>query len=60
MNDQEIYQKIGELLWSIMLQGAKIIYFTGKLYSTYRGWGTGFTLKMLLQAHLILSRNLLK
>ncbi len=45
MNDQAIYQKIGELLWSIMPQEAKIIYFTGKLYSTYRGWGTDFTLK---------------
>ena len=45
MNEQKVYQKIGELLWSIMPQEAKIIYFTGKIYSTFRGWGTDFTLK---------------
>lgn len=45
MSDQIIYQKIGELLWSIMPKEAKTIYFTGKIYSTYRGWGTDFILK---------------
>ena len=32
MNIQEKYQKIGELLWSIMPKEAKEIYFTGDLY----------------------------
>lgn len=45
MHEQEIYQKIGELLWSIMPKDTKIIYFTGKIYSTYQGWGTDFIQK---------------
>lgn len=32
MNDQEIYQKIGELLWSIMAEEATIIFCTGMIY----------------------------
>ena len=45
MNEQEIYQKIGELLWSIMPQEAEIITFVGKIYPEYQGWGTSFILK---------------
>lgn len=45
MNEQEIYQKIGELLWSIMPQEAEIITFVGKNLSRYQGWGTSFILK---------------
>ncbi|WEV49337.1 hypothetical protein OZX61_02285 [Acinetobacter sp. ESL0695] len=33
MNDQQIYQKIGELLWSIMAEEAIIIFCTGTIYS---------------------------
>ena len=32
MNEQEIYQKIGKLLWSIMPEEATEIYFTGDIY----------------------------
>ena len=32
MKDQEIYQKIGELLWSIMAEEATIIFCTGMIY----------------------------
>ena len=32
MNEQEIYQKIGELLWSIMPNEAIEIYFIGDIY----------------------------
>ena len=45
MNEQDIYQKIGELLWSIMPQEAEIITFVGKIYPEYQGWGTSFILK---------------
>ncbi|WAU72844.1 immunity protein YezG family protein [Acinetobacter sp. TR11] len=45
MKDQEIYQQIGELLWSIMPQEAEVIYFTGKVYPDFQGWGTTFLLK---------------
>lgn len=45
MNDQEIYQKVGELLWSIIPHDAEEIIFTGKIYPTYLGWGTDFILK---------------
>lgn len=45
MNDQEIYQKVGELLWSIMPNEAEKIIFTGKIYPDYQGWGTDFILK---------------
>ncbi|KAF1024596.1 MAG: hypothetical protein GAK29_02444 [Acinetobacter bereziniae] len=33
MNEQEIYQKIGELLWSIMAEEATIIFCTGMIYN---------------------------
>ena len=39
MNEQEIYQKIGELLWSIMPKEAKEIYFTGDLYPEHYSGG---------------------
>jgi Fe-S cluster biosynthesis and repair protein YggX len=32
MNEQEIYQKIGELLWSIMATEARIIFCEGYIY----------------------------
>lgn len=32
MNEQEIYQKIGELLWSTMAEEATIIFCTGMIY----------------------------
>lgn len=32
MNGQEIYQKIGELLWSIMAKEAKTIFYEGYIY----------------------------
>lgn len=32
MKDQEIYQKIGELLWSIMAEEAKTIFCEGYIY----------------------------
>ena len=32
MNEQEIYQKIGELLWSIMAEEATILFCTGMIY----------------------------
>lgn len=32
MKDQEIYQKIGELLWSIMAEEATIVFCTGMIY----------------------------
>ncbi|WP_266095449.1 hypothetical protein [Acinetobacter bereziniae] len=33
MKDQEIYRKIGELLWSIMAEEATIIFCTGMIYN---------------------------
>lgn len=33
MNEQELYQKIGELLWSIMTEEAIVIFCTGTIYS---------------------------
>ncbi|MDV8157999.1 immunity protein YezG family protein [Acinetobacter bereziniae] len=45
MKDQEIYRKIGELLWSIMPQEADIIYFIGKIYPEHQEWITRFMLK---------------
>lgn len=33
MKDQEIYQKLGELLWSIMNENAHIIFCEGYIYS---------------------------
>ena len=32
MNNQEKYQKIGELLWSIMAEEATILFCTGMIY----------------------------
>lgn len=32
MNEQKVYQKIGELLWSIMVEDAKIIFCEGFIY----------------------------
>ena len=40
MNDQEIYQKIGELLWSVMPNEAVEIHFIGCIYSDYSAGGT--------------------
>ena len=45
MQEQEIYQKIGELLWLIMPQEATVIYFTGTIYPEHQSWITNFTLK---------------
>ncbi len=32
MNEQKVYQKIGELLWSIMVEDAKTIFCEGFIY----------------------------
>ncbi|OTG89054.1 hypothetical protein [Acinetobacter sp. ANC 3813] len=32
MNEQQIYQRIGKLLWSIMAEDAKIIFCEGFIY----------------------------
>lgn len=43
VKDQEIYQKIGELLWSIMPEDAIEIYFTGDIYPEhYSGGQNGY------------------
>ncbi|AWL27949.1 hypothetical protein DJ533_04785 [Acinetobacter defluvii] len=39
MQEQEIYQKIGELLWSIMPEEATDIYFLGCVYPDYSAGG---------------------
>ena len=39
MKDQEIYQKIGELLWSIMAEEATIIFCTGMIYLDINSYG---------------------
>lgn len=44
MNDQEIYQKIGELLWSIMPEEAKEIYFIGDIYPEHYSGGIDWLL----------------
>lgn len=45
MKDQEIYQKIGELLWSIMPEDATVIYFTGDIYPEHFSGGAKWLLK---------------
>ncbi len=30
--DHKIYQKVGEILWSLMPENAKVIYFIGMVY----------------------------
>lgn len=45
MNEQEIYQKIGELLWSIMPEEAQEIYFTGDIYPEHYSGGADWLLK---------------
>ncbi|WP_174492316.1 hypothetical protein [Acinetobacter sp. Marseille-Q1623] len=45
MNDQEIYQKIGEILWSIMPKDATVIYFTGDIYPEHYSGGARWLLK---------------
>ena len=39
MKDQELYQKIGELLWSIMPENALEIYYIGCIYPDYSAGG---------------------
>lgn len=39
MNDQKIYQKIGELLWSIMPKEAKMIFCEGYIYPDINSCG---------------------
>lgn len=39
MKDQEIYQEIGQLLWSIMPKEAKVIYFVGDIYPEHYSGG---------------------
>lgn len=39
MNEQQMYQKIGELLWSIMPKEAKIIFCEGYIYSDTNSCG---------------------
>ena len=45
MNEQEIYQKIGELLWSIMPNEAIEIYFIGDIYPEHYSGGAEWRLK---------------
>lgn len=45
MNEQEIYQKIGKLLWSIMPEEATEIYFTGDIYPNSYSGGAEWLLK---------------
>lgn len=45
MKDQEIYQKIGELLWSIMPDDAQEIYFVGDIYPDHYSGGIDWLLK---------------
>jgi len=45
MNEQEIYQKIGELLWSIMPEEALEIYFIGDIYPEHYSGGAEWLLK---------------
>ena len=45
MKDHEIYQKIGELLWSIMPKEATEIYFIGDIYSEHYSGGAEWLLK---------------
>lgn len=45
MKDQEIYQKLGELLWSIMPEDALEIYFIGCIYPDYSAGGAEWLTK---------------
>lgn len=45
MKDQEIYQKIGELLWSIMPEDSIEIYFTGDIYPEHYSGGAKWLLR---------------
>lgn len=45
MKDQEIYQKLGELLWSIMPEDALEIYFIGCIYPNYSAGGAEWLTK---------------
>ena len=45
MQEQEIYQKIGELLWSIMPEEATMVYFTGDIYPEHWSGGANWLLK---------------
>lgn len=45
MKDQEIYQKVGELLWSIMPNDATEIYFIGDIYPEHYSGGAEWRLK---------------
>lgn len=38
MNEQDIYQKIGELLWSIMVEDAETIICEGYIYSEFNSY----------------------
>ncbi|WP_436897345.1 hypothetical protein [Acinetobacter gyllenbergii] len=38
MNEQDIYQKIGELLWSIMAEEATVIFCTGMIYKDHNSY----------------------
>jgi len=45
MNDQKIYQRIGELLWSIMPENALEIYYIGCIYADYSAGGAEWLTK---------------
>lgn len=45
MNDQKIYQRIGELLWSIMPEDALEIYYIGCIYPDYSAGGAEWLTK---------------
>ncbi|MCT9979466.1 hypothetical protein M2R48_14095 [Acinetobacter sp. I-MWF] len=38
MKDQEIYQKIGELLWSIMVDDAETMICEGYIYTDFNSY----------------------
>lgn len=44
MKDQEIYQEVGQLLWSIMPNEATVIYFTGDIYPEHYSGGAKWLL----------------
>lgn len=45
MSEQEIYQKIGEILWSIMPEDALEIYYIGCIYPDYSAGGAEWLTK---------------
>ncbi|WP_269915489.1 immunity protein YezG family protein [Acinetobacter sp. HY1485] len=45
MTEQEVYQEVGQLLWSLMPQEAKIIFYTGTIYPEHNSWLTTFILR---------------